>query len=411
MEIRAEFNRTFRPTHETHARYVMLKGSAGSGKSVDTAQMYILRLMRDPGRNLLAMRKSEVTNRYSTFAELTGAITRMGLWRYWSKTVSPLELRCINGNRIIFRGANDDTQREKLKSITFDRGSLTDIWLEEATEFTSEDLDILDDRLRGQLPGGLYYQIRGTFNPVSANHWIKRRFFDGSSPDVLSHHSTYLDNRFIDSEYHRRMERRKAEDPDGYRVYGLGEWGELSGLILTNWQVEDISQDPEAYDSSSIGQDFGFNHANAILLIGFRDGDIYILREQYEHERDTGEIIQACAMPKHITMWCDSAEPDRIKTWRKAGYRAEGVSKEQGSVRAQIDHLKVHRIHVHPSCQNTIKELQQWKWRRDERLGVYLDEPVPYLDDAMAALRYAIEPVRKPPKRLQTMKKSELGLW
>ncbi len=33
-------------------------------------------------------------------------------------------------------------------------------------------------------------------------------------------------------------------------------------------------------------------------------------------------------------------------------------------------------IYVHPSCVNTIKELQQWKWKKDEKTGEYLDEPV-----------------------------------
>ena len=96
-------------------------------------------------------------------------------------------------------------------------------------------------------------------------------------------------------------------------------------------------------------------------------------------------------------MWCDSAEPDRIKMWQKAGYRARGVDKggSQGSVKAQIDYLKQRRIFIHPSCKNTIKELQQWKWKKDERSGEYLDEPVPVMDDAMAALRYGIEGWRK----------------
>ena len=79
-----------------------------------------------------------------------------------------------NGNQILFRGMNDDKQREKLKSITFAHGKLTDVWLEEATEFTQADLDIIDDRLRGDLPKGLFYQIRMTFNPVSSTHWIKK---------------------------------------------------------------------------------------------------------------------------------------------------------------------------------------------------------------------------------------------
>ena len=98
---------------------------------------------------------------------------------------------------------------------------------------------------------------------------------------------------------------------------------------------------------------------------------------------------------KNRQMWCDSAEPDRIKTWKKAGYRARGVNKGAGSVKAQIDWLKQRKIFVDPSCINTIKEIQQWKWKRDERSGEYLDEPVPIMDDAMAALRYSVEGWRK----------------
>ena len=59
----------------------------------------------------------------------------------------------INRNQIIFRGVNDEKQREKLKSITFKRGKLTDVWIEEATEITQADFEIIDDRLRGELPG------------------------------------------------------------------------------------------------------------------------------------------------------------------------------------------------------------------------------------------------------------------
>ena len=83
--------------------------------------------------------------------------------------------------------------------------------------------------------------------------------------------------------------------------------------------------------------------------------------------------------------------------WQKAGYRARGVDKggSQGSVKAQIDWLKQRKIYIHPSCVNTIKEIQQWKWKRDERTGEYLDEPVSFQDDAMAALRYVIEGWRK----------------
>lgn len=415
MNVRIQANPAFKEVNQSQKRYVLLKGSAGSGKSVDTAQHYILRLMNDRGRNLVALRKSDITNRDSTFAELTGAVYRMfgdNADLYWKINTSPLQMTCRhNGNKIIFRGMNDDKQREKLKSITFQRGKLTDVWLEEATEFTQADVEIIDDRLRGELPPGLFYQIKMTFNPVNKNHWIKKVFFDIPDENVLTHHSTYLDNRFIDAAYHARMERRKKVDPEGYRIYGLGEWGEIGGLILRNWEIRAVSQNLNDYDDIALGQDFGFNHANAILLLGIKDDNIYIIDEIYVHEKETAEIIPLAikkAFPTNRTMWCDSAEPDRIKAWKSAGYtRARAVEKEQSDKKyqaAQIDWLKgvvaknktiKRMIYVHPQCVNTIKELQQWKWKKDERTGEYLDEPVPVMDDAMAALRYGVEGWRK----------------
>ena len=409
MNINIKANPGFKEVNHSTKRYIVLKGSAGSGKSVDTAQNYILRLMQDKGRNLVAMRKSDITNRDSTFAELTGAIYRMfgdKAELYWQINKSPLKLTCkANGNQIIFRGMNDDKQREKLKSITFANGKLTDVWLEEATEFTQADLEIIDDRLRGQLPEGQFYQIRLTFNPVSKTHWIKKVFFDIADPNVLTHHSTYLNNRFVDEAYKARMERRKQVDPEGYMIYGLGEWGEVGGLILSNYIIEDFDISPARFDYMVNAQDFGFNHANCIGEVGFKDGELYLCKELYVFEKDTAEIIQLAnnkGFNKGLTMWCDSAEPDRIKMWRKAGFKAMPVKKEPNSVKAQIDHLKQHKIHIHPSCINTITEIQQWKWRKDEKTGEYLDEPVPFQDDAMAMLRYSIEQERRTKPKINT---------
>lgn len=52
-------------------------------------------------------------------------------------------------------------------------------------------------------------------------------------------------------------------------------------------------------------------------------------------------------------------------------------------------------IYIDPSCTNTIKEVQQWRWKKDPVTGEYMDEPLAVMDDAMAALRYGIERWRK----------------
>ena len=59
---------------------------------------------------------------------------------------------------------------------------------------------------------------------------------------------------------------------------------------------------------------------------------------------------------KRITMYCDSAEPDRIKMWQKAGYRARPVKKEPNSVKAQIDYLKQHTIPIHRVHKSDIRQ-------------------------------------------------------
>lgn len=414
-------NAAFREGNESRARYRLFCGGAGSGKSYNAAQDFILKLS-DPrygGANLLVVRKTETACRNSVFEELCGAVHRIfgaDAEKYWEMRSNPLELSCaLTGARIVFRGMKDEAQRERVKSISFERGKLTWIWCEEATELEAADLEILDDRLRGdlsELNPNLYYQITLTFNPVSCRHWIKRRFYDvPPSPEVYRHRSTYRDNAFIDPAYAERMERRAKEDPQGYAVYGLGEWGAgNSGRILTRWRVENLPREAERYDARWLAQDFGFHHANCILQVAVRDGVLYVLRELYVHGRDTEEIIalaERAGFPKRETMYCDSAEPDRIKRWRRAGFRAVPVKKGSGSVQEQIAFLRSLEIVIDASCVNTADEISDWRYLTDGN-GEETDEPVPFHDDAMAALRYATEPLRKGAKRSLT--KGELGL-
>lgn len=292
MNRKIYFNPAFRVVNECTKRYALMKGSAGSGKSVDVAQDYVLKLSNPKykGANLLCVRKIDESNRDSTFAELKTAIFRIfgSQWeRYWNIRESPLRLECkTTGNAIIFRGMKDDKQREKVKSITSDKGKLTWIWVEEATELTEEDWDILDDRLRGRLDNpNLYYQMRGTFNPVSSTHWIKSKFFDNPDPNVLAHSSTFLDNLFVDEQYKMRMERRRERDPEGYRVYALGEWGLLGGQYFNNWSenlhVIKPFKIPEGWMRFR-SMDWGSYHPYSVHWYAVDyDGVLYCYRELY----------------------------------------------------------------------------------------------------------------------------------
>ena len=408
------FNSAYKAANKTQARYRVLLGSAGSGKSVNAAQDFILKLSSAEyaGCSLLVVRSAECTHMNSTFSELLGAINRMGLLGQWKISKAPLMMENLTtGNQIIFRGCNDVRALERLKSVTVARGKICWVWIEEATELTQEAFEIIDDRLRGELPPGLFYQITLTFNPVNAQHWIKRTLWDyADGANIFRLRTTYLDNRFIDEAYKARMKRRKEVDPEGYQVYGLGQWGETGGLVFTNYRVEPCAD--RRFDFYSVGCDFGFNHATVALLVGWQDGEPFILSEAYATNKTTAEFLKLCedaGLPRRELWYCDSAEPDRIKELTQHGYRAQPVEKEPGSVHNQITWLKQRIIHVDPACVHTIKELQQYRYIKDRITGAYTDEPIPVEDDCIAALRYSIEPQRKS-RRLQTMTKGALSL-
>ena len=220
------FNAAYLPllNDEVH-RYLVMYGGAGSGKSVFAAQRLVVRMMSKKLCNVLVVRKVGDTNRTSTFALLRQVISRWGLYSLFD--ITDLRIVCkITGNECIFKGLDDP---EKIKSVTFAKGELTDIWIEEASEITEEDFNQLDIRLRGK---GIHGQITLTFNPVNILHWLKRRFFDNKDDRAVTIKTTYKDNAHLDDDYRRTLEGYKNTDPYYYQVYCLGQWGVIGKTIF-----------------------------------------------------------------------------------------------------------------------------------------------------------------------------------
>lgn len=225
------FNPAYLPLLDDEAhRYIVMYGGAGSGKSVFAAQRLIVRMMSKKLCNVLVVRKVGDTNRTSTFALLRQIISRWGLYSLFD--ITDLRIVCkVTGNECIFKGLDDP---EKIKSVTFAKGELTDIWIEEASEITEEDFNQLDIRLRGK---GIHGQITLTFNPVNILHWLKRRFFDNKDDRAVTIKTTYKDNAHLDDDYRRTLEGYKDTDPYYYQVYCLGQWGVIGKTIFDAQKV------------------------------------------------------------------------------------------------------------------------------------------------------------------------------
>ena len=372
-------------------RYVISRGSAGSGKSVGHAQKIIYYTTSHPGRNTLVIRKVSDTNRTSTFALIKKIINDFHLGELFTIRESDMVIKCINGNQIIFKGMDD---REKIKSITFDRGDLSDIWIEEATETAEEDFDQLDLRLRGK--NAPSFQITLTFNPIDSMHWIKQKFYDKKDDRAICVLSTYKDNRWCDEETKTNLELLKEKNPYLYDVYARGEWGNAGDIVFRNAKFERCPYKGDDFDEIVAGMDFGYTHYHAIELIGFKDGRAYSFAELYVNQKTNSEVIEANNLHPVLTntkrCLADSAEPKSIQDWRNAGYSVDGVKKGPDSVRVGLTYLAGLDWTIDPvACPGLAAEVRGFSYRKDKNGTIReIDEAVGFYDDAIAAARYAI---------------------
>ena len=219
------FNSVYVPYLNCTDRYLIFYGGGSSGKSFFIAQRYILKMVTPTRCNLLCVRQTADTNRKSTFPLLKQVISLWQLGDFFKVNESDMRIQCtLTGNEIAFAGLDDV---EKIKSITFAGGELTDIWVEEATECREADVNQLKVRLRG---GKSKKQMVLSFNPVNIRHWIKRHFMDSGLATVCF--STYRDNKFLSDEDRKALEDLRHSDEYTYRVYCLGQWGILGKTVF-----------------------------------------------------------------------------------------------------------------------------------------------------------------------------------
>ena len=387
MEIAEVYDKFF---FDCTSKYAVLYGGAGSGKSYTAAQKIVYRMCSEDGHKFLIIRKVAATLRHSVFALFKNIIDKEELSELFKINESNLEITYLpNGNKAIFKGLDDP---EKIKSID----GITSMWIEEATELTEvetphgkkSDFDQLDLRLRGKSKH--YKQIIITFNPVSANHWIKQKFFDNAPEDCYTLKTTYLDNPFIDDEYRQTMERLRSQNEEYYKIYALGEWGSLEGIIYKEYET--VERLPEYFEDEFVGLDFGYNHPFAIVHVRIDGKNLYVDELIYERDKSNNEIIEKIEKEypfvKNIQIYADSARPDLISDWRDSGFIIDKANK---SVFDGINTVKSFKLHVTRNSHNIKKELELYAWKTDKS-GKTLDEPVKLNDDAMDALRYALTP-------------------
>lgn len=374
-------------------RYRVCKGSRASKKSKTTALNMIVRLIQYPLSNLLVVRRNFNSLKDSCYSDLRWAMDKIGVSEFFKCTNNPLEITYTpTGQKILFRGLDDGL---KITSISVPKGVLNFVWIEEAYEITKEeDFNKLDMSIRGEVPDGYFKQITLTFNPWSAQSWLKARFFDYESENIFTKTTTYQCNEWLDESDLSIFEEMKLHNPRRYNIEGLGNWGIAEGLIYENVEYKEFNVDElRSTCIAGFGLDFGFTDPTAFVacMVDNPNKRIYIFDEFYLRG-STNKIIAQKIKDMNYggqRIICDSAEPKSIQELIEYHIKAEGSRKGRDSVNHGIQQIQNYKIIVHTKCEEFFREISNYAWEKD-KFGRPTDKPEHDFSHGMDAMRYAV---------------------
>lgn len=434
MDINVPMTRPQKRWINDSTRELLVEGSAGSGKTLFACYKVIFYALTYNKASIYVYRKTLPSLKRTAWKEIRNILygIKFGdkrLYDYCHENKSEGTIIFPNDS-VIYFGALDELS--KVRSINADV-----IYIEQAEELVDTEFytELMLRLGRGDVSkrGEGYSQMILVVQPEHEEHWIYKRYhqfydatneYENEKKLVESHnnhnptelwdyrdydtvlndikkrrvtaHFHYSENDFLPQFQKDYYDNLKNEDYELWLRYSAGLWGKLTDVIYTNY---DFIVKRDSFDFYSFGADFGYNNPSCFLLLGWYDDECYVLDEVYERQLTNSELIDKVndmlfdnkLLPEHLdTGFGDAAEPDRIEEFNQSGYPMDKGIKD---VTAKINSTKQTKIHIHPKCVNTIKEIKSYKYRKNKD-GVTLDEPIKSNDHAMDALAYGVYGVR-----------------
>lgn len=381
-------------SHFTEVHY----GGASSGKSHGVVQKVVKKALMqwEQPRRVLFTRKVAATIKDSIFEDVLSCLSSFGILEHCKVNMTDYRITLPNGAVFLFKGMDNP---EKIKSIK----SISDVVMEEASEFNLEDYTQLTLRLREKKHK--HRQLFLMFNPVSKLNWVYKYFFEPKEPlkNVTILHSTFEDNKFLDDSVRENLQNLAARNPAYYRIYALGEFATLDKLIFPTYEKRLLDQTELRHLPSYFGLDFGYiNDPSAFIHVKIdeKEKKLYIVEEYVKQGMLNDEIakaIKSLGYSKEV-ITADSAEQKSIaEIARHDISRIRPARKGKDSVMNGIQFLNQFQIIVDERCFKVIEELENYTWKKDKKTGEYHNEPVDSYNHTIDAIRYAVEGVNRKP--------------
>lgn len=365
-------------------------GGASSGKSHGVFQKIVIKALKDwkKPRKILVLRKVGATVRDSVFADVQATLSYFGILNMCKVNMSAFRIELPNGAEFIFKGMDNS---EKIKSIK----GISDVVMEEASEFTLDDYTQLTLRLRDK--AHKQKQIYLMFNPVSKANWVYNAFFVKKPKNTVVYQTTYKDNRFLDAVTRENIEELANRNEAYYKIYALGEFATLDKLVFPKYTKALLNKDDLRQITSYFGLDYGFiNDPSAFMHVKIDDDRkrLYVVEEYVKKGLTNDKIAESITALGYAKeqIRADSAEKKSNQELRNLGIgRVIDVKKGAGSVMQGIQYLLQYEWIVDERCVKTIEELENYTWKKDKATNEYINEPVDSYNHCLDAIRYAIQ--------------------
>ncbi len=277
-----------------------------------------------------------------------------------------------NGSQIEFFSADNDAKL---------RGARRDyLYMNEANNMTFHAYTELASRTKK----GVYLD----WNPVN-EFWFHSELQNDSDVDFIT--VTYQDNEACPESalnfILKAKEKAKTSSywQNWYDVYGLGQIGNLEGVIFNNWKTIDAI--PDDARLLGYGLDFGYTNDPTAIVEIYKYNDQRILNEICYNKGLSNSQIAKYINTK-LPCYCDSAEPKSIAELRMYGVNAHAVTKGADSINFGIQIMQEESYLVTSKSLNLINELRKYAWDKDKKTGAKLNKPIDDYNHGIDSWRY-----------------------
>lgn len=360
-------------------RYIFLRGSSRSSKTISALQMVVLEALKTPKTTITIARETQVSLRHTILPDFKFVMEEIGLWNTGVFQKQEFVYTFSNGSVVRFIGLDDSTG--KLKGFKSDIILIDEVNNTEKSSFIQ--MDIRCSRY-----------IMALYNPEIPIDWWGLEYEAKDNGCML--HSTWRLNTFLDEKTIQAIQELIDIDPDMAKIYGEGLIVEPREKILT--QPETYTELPTHIREKYYGIDFGFsNDECAVVEVNVDNKTLYVRQVIYElglTNEDLAFKLKELGIDRSANIVADSAEPKSIEELKRQRLNIRPVSKT--SILYGIQKMKQFKIYIHQDSVDLINEFSNYKFKKD-RTGA-ITNTTTGKDHGIDAIKYAVVQFLDKPK-------------